>query len=88
MKQVLCTLPDSPLWINGIEFQETDDGVLSKPIPDYLAEQFITLDGYTLLDAEGEDAPRGVPSPVSVAAGVIVIQPENITAVAAVTKEE
>lgn len=61
MKQVSCASPDAPLWVNGVEFIETADGVLSLPVPDYIAEQFLELDGYSLMDAEGEDAPVGVP---------------------------
>lgn len=50
MKQILCTLPNAAEQINGVVFNEHPQGRLSVPIDDDIAEGFMTIEGYTLLD--------------------------------------
>ena len=51
MKKVLCTLPNASALINGVEFEETDAGMLSAAVEDDVAKQFEGIPGYELIDA-------------------------------------
>lgn len=60
MKKVLCTLPNASALINGVEFEETDAGMLSAAVEDDVAKQFEGIPGYELIDAgEAKKADAG-----------------------------
>jgi hypothetical protein len=52
MKLVTCTLPNASTSINGIEFAQTADGMVSVPVDDDVAAAFASIPGYTVADAE------------------------------------
>lgn len=54
MKTILCTLPNASTLINGIEFKETPEGMLSVPVEDSVAADFATIPGYEAVELKPE----------------------------------
>lgn len=52
MKQIKCTLPNASTAINGVKFDIVEDGVLSAPVEDAVAEQFTGIAGYEVIDVK------------------------------------
>lgn len=46
--QILCTRPNASELINGVKFTETDDGMLSEPISQDVADEFLACPGYAI----------------------------------------
>lgn len=46
--QVLCTRPNASESINGVAFTATDEGMLSEPISQDVADEFLACPGYAL----------------------------------------
>lgn len=73
MFHVLCTLPHASALINGVAFVATDDGMLSEPVEQSVAEAFAQIPGYTAvaIQAQGSGtqpeggAPQGTPPATS-----------------------
>ena len=54
MARVKCTLPNASTSINGVQFVQTKDGMLSEDIQDEIAEAFTVVPGFTLVDRRGK----------------------------------
>lgn len=53
MAKVLCTRQNASEEINGVKFEQTDEGMLSEEITDEQAAAFCKIPGYALED-EGD----------------------------------
>ena len=52
MKRVSCALPNATSPINGIEFALSGDVLLSVELTEEVANQFLDIPGYAILDVE------------------------------------
>jgi hypothetical protein len=61
MKIVTCTRPNASTEIDGVEFTETDAGMVSGPVDDDVAERFCRISGYSAADVDtgGEKGDAG-----------------------------
>ena len=48
--QVLCVRHNAGALINGVVFTPHDDGMLSDPIPRAVADEFLAVPGYRLVE--------------------------------------
>jgi hypothetical protein len=65
MIQIKCTLDNASTEINGIQFEQAEDGAMvSVPVEPEVADQFRGINGYELIAAEDDtdqtkDAAKG-----------------------------
>lgn len=53
--RVLCTLANAGELINGVVFAPTDRGMLSEQVPVAVAERFVSIPGYQIVDPDADD---------------------------------
>lgn len=57
---VICTLPNASDEINGIPFEDHEDGKISKvAVSAEVAEGFAQIDGYKVVEAKAKAAKKG-----------------------------
>lgn len=62
MPKVICTLPNASNSINGHDFEDHPDGKISADLPEEVAANFATIDGYKIADeAHAEKHPAEKP---------------------------
>ena len=68
MPKIVCTLPNASDNISGVNFAAREDGAkVSEEISEELAALFTSIEGYALLEDEGEASPPA-PAPAKTAA--------------------
>lgn len=55
MKQIKCILPNASELINGVKFEQVEDGMLSEPVEPEIAAHFARIPGYEITDASVPD---------------------------------
>jgi len=65
MPLVICTLKAASTKINGVEFKQTDKGLISENVSQEVADHFASIDGFEVIKAQGKagkaDASQALP---------------------------
>jgi hypothetical protein len=54
MPLVICTLKAASTKINGVEFKQTDKGLISENVSQEVADHFASIDGFEVIKAQGK----------------------------------
>lgn len=69
MPLILCTLKNASTNINGVEFKQTEKGLISASVDQDVADYFASIPGYEVIKAQGKAADKAADKPAEDDAG-------------------